>query len=147
MWMLWPLTLLSMLLTWISRRSFVVDHLKLQTWAVPRYRFQYLLPWQKVKINKLIEETILEADEAGVKVLSLGLLNQGEELNGNGELYIQKYPKLKVRLVDGSSLAAAAVLNSIPKGTNLVRLTGNMSKVGYALARGCSGACSKIQRL
>lgn len=77
----------------------------------------------------------MEADEAGVKVLSLGLLNQGEDLNGNGELYMQKYPKLKVRLVDGSSLAAAVVLNSIPKGAKQILLSGNLSKVAFAVSR------------
>ncbi|KAL5720368.1 aldehyde oxygenase (deformylating) [Ranunculus cassubicifolius] len=140
MWMLWPLTLWSMLVTWISGQSFVVerniiDRLKMQTWAIPRYGFQYVLPSNKEKINKLIEEAILEADESGVKVMSLGLLNQGEELNGNGELYIQKHPKLKVRLVDGSSLAAAVVLNSIPQGTKQVLMTGNLSKVAYLIAK------------
>ncbi|KAF9590535.1 hypothetical protein IFM89_035744 [Coptis chinensis] len=141
MWMLWPLTLWSVLLTWVSSHSFVVErnifnHLKMQTWAVPRYRFQYLLPWQKEKINRLIEEAILDADAAGVKVLSLGLLNQGDELNGNGELYIQKHPNLNVRLVDGNSLAVASVVNSIPNGTKQVLLRGNLSKVAYAVARG-----------
>jgi aldehyde decarbonylase len=34
------------------------------------------LQWQKVSINTLIEEAVLEAEEKGVKVLSLGLLNQ-----------------------------------------------------------------------
>lgn len=139
MWVLWPLTLWSMLLTWISGHSFVVErnifnHLNMQTWAMPRYCFQYLLLWQKEKINRLIEEAILEADEAGVKVLTLGLLNQGGDFNGNGELYIKKHPNLKVRLVDGSSLAAAAVLNSIPKGTNQILLCGRLSKVSYAIA-------------
>ncbi|PIA41381.1 hypothetical protein AQUCO_02200062v1 [Aquilegia coerulea] len=139
MWMLWPLTLWSMLLTWVSGHSFVVErnifnHLKMQTWAIPRYRFQYLLPWQKEKINSLIEDAILEADEAGVKVMSLGLLNQGDDLNENGELYVRKHPNLKVRLVDGSSLAAAAVVNSIPNGIKQVLLSGNLSKVAYAVA-------------
>ncbi|KAL5718527.1 aldehyde oxygenase (deformylating) [Ranunculus cassubicifolius] len=140
MWMFWPLTLWSMLLTSMSGHTFVVErnilnHLKMQTWAVPRYCFQYRLPWQKAKIKRLIEEAILEADEAGVRVLCLGLFNQGEDLNGNGELYIQKYPKLKIRLVDGSSLVAAVVLNSIPKGTKQVLLIGDLSKVAYAIAK------------
>jgi aldehyde decarbonylase len=59
---------------------------------------------------------------------------QGEELNKNGELYIQKYPQLRIKLVDGSSLAVAVVLNSIPKGTTQVFLRGNLTKVAYAIA-------------
>lgn len=37
---------------------------------------QYYMHWQREWINNLIEEAILEADEKGVKVMSLGLLNQ-----------------------------------------------------------------------
>nr|DAD33732.1 TPA_asm: hypothetical protein HUJ06_012583 [Nelumbo nucifera] len=60
---------------------------------------------------------------------------QGEELNGNGELYVKKHPKLKIRLVDGSSLVVAVVLNSIPQGTTQVLLRGKpASKIVYAIA-------------
>jgi aldehyde decarbonylase len=41
---------------------------------------------------------------------------------------------LKIKVVDGSSLAVAVVLNSIPKGTTQVLLTGKLTKVAYALA-------------
>lgn len=37
---------------------------------------QYLLKWRKDAINNMIEKAILEADKKGVKVLSLGLMNQ-----------------------------------------------------------------------
>ena len=37
---------------------------------------QYFLQYQNETINSLIEEAILEAEERGAKVLSLGLLNQ-----------------------------------------------------------------------
>jgi hypothetical protein len=37
---------------------------------------QYVLKMQNESINNLIEEAILEAEERGAKVLSLGLLNQ-----------------------------------------------------------------------
>lgn len=76
--------------------------LKMQTWAVPRYNFQvinfpstysmtfylmvckllsffslqYGLNWEREPINNLIEKAILDADARGVKVISLGLLNQ-----------------------------------------------------------------------
>lgn len=59
---------------------------------------------------------------------------QGEKLNKNGEVYIQRYPKLKMRVVDGSSLAVAIVLNSIPKGTTQVLFRGNLNKVAYSIA-------------
>lgn len=36
--------------------------------------------------------------------------------------------------MDGSSLAAAIVLRSIPKGTTQVALCGNLNKVAFAIA-------------
>ena len=59
---------------------------------------------------------------------------QGEELNIYGELYIHRNPKLKIKVVDGSSLAVAVVLNSIPKGTTQVLFRGKLSKVAYFTA-------------
>ena len=46
--------------------------------ALPHFSFflQYGLAWDKESINDLIEKAILDADLRGVKVLSLGLLNQ-----------------------------------------------------------------------
>lgn len=59
---------------------------------------------------------------------------QEEGLNRNGELFLRRQPQLKVKLVDGSSLAVAIVLNNIPKGTTQVVLCGNLSKVAYSIA-------------
>ncbi|XP_077252792.1 very-long-chain aldehyde decarbonylase GL1-5-like isoform X1 [Tasmannia lanceolata] len=139
LWMIWPLTWASMLLTSIFGSTFTVemnrlDRVKMQTWAIPRNSFQYSLSWQRAAINSLIEKAILEAEAGGVKVISLGLLNQGEELNRNGEYYLQKHPKLKLRIVDGTALAVAVVLYSIPLGTKQVLLRGKLSKTGYAVA-------------
>ncbi|GLT31568.1 hypothetical protein SLA2020_062970 [Shorea laevis] len=138
LWLMWPVTLWSMIFTWIYGYTFVVernrfDKLRLQTWVIPKYQIQYRLHWQNESINSLIEEAIIEAEEKGAKVLSLGLLNQGEELNKYGGLYIHRHPQLKVKLVDGSSLAVAVVLNSIPNGTTEVLLRGNLNKVAYAI--------------
>ncbi|KAJ6674418.1 STEROL DESATURASE [Salix viminalis] len=124
LWLMWPVTMLTMMLTWIYGRTFVVERnrfhkLRLQTWTIPKYNVQYNLQWQKLR-------------KKGVKVLSLGLLNQGEDLNRYGELYVQKYPRLKTKVVDGSSLAVAAVLNSIPKSATQVLHRGNISKVASA---------------
>lgn len=59
---------------------------------------------------------------------------QQEDLNRNGELYIQRHPQLKLKVVDGSSLAATVVLNSIPAETTQVVLRGKLGKVAYAIA-------------
>ncbi|TVU15286.1 hypothetical protein EJB05_38798 [Eragrostis curvula] len=175
-WMIWPIAWLSMVLAWVYGSSaFVIERLqmkkfKMQTWAIPRYNFQYGLSWERESINSLIEKAILDADESGAKVLSLGLLNQArqidnqiclalqicrfckyllgknknalehliklhaKQLNRSGELFIQKYPKLRVRLVDGSGLATAVVLKSIPLSTKQVLLSGSTSKVACATA-------------
>ncbi|XP_061370527.1 very-long-chain aldehyde decarbonylase CER1-like isoform X3 [Gastrolobium bilobum] len=137
--LMWPVTAWSMMLTWVYGRTFIVernrfDKLKLQIWAIPKYSVQYYLEWQKGPINRMIEDAILDADRKGIKVLSLGLMNQGEELNMYGGLYVSKNPNLKVKVVDGSSLAVAVVLNSIPKGTTQVLLKGKLTKVAYAIA-------------
>uniref|UniRef100_A0A5B6ZZW7 Protein ECERIFERUM 1-like n=1 Tax=Davidia involucrata TaxID=16924 RepID=A0A5B6ZZW7_DAVIN len=139
LWLLWPVTFWSMIMTCVYGRTFIVERntfktLKLQSWALPRYNIQYFFQWQREAINGLIEEAILQAEGKGIKVFSLGLLNQGEELNRNGELYIQRNPQLKIKVVDGSSLAVAVVLNSIPKGTTQVLLRGNLSKIAYSIA-------------
>ncbi|XP_009760058.1 very-long-chain aldehyde decarbonylase CER1-like isoform X2 [Nicotiana tabacum] len=137
--LMWPVTLWSFFITWIYGQTFVVErnlfrNIKLQTWAILKYRKQYFMQGQRDTINNLIEEAIMEADQKGIKVLSLGLLNQEEQLNNNGELYIRKNPQLKVKVVDGSSLVVAVVLNSIPKGTSQVVLRGRLSKVSCSIA-------------
>ncbi|KAJ3690092.1 hypothetical protein LUZ61_019256 [Rhynchospora tenuis] len=134
-----PLYWISMMVTWLYGSTFTVERntmidLKMQTWAIPRYTFQYNLGWEKEAINDLIEKAILDADKRGIKVVSLGLLNQAKELNGSGELYLQKHPNLKVKIVDGSSLVAALVIKSIPKEVEQVLLTGSLSKVASAIA-------------
>ncbi|KAL8227926.1 hypothetical protein R6Q57_015510 [Mikania cordata] len=136
--LLWPVTMWSMIITWIYGKIFVVERnvfkkLIVQTWAIPKYKIQYFMDWQREAINDMIMEAILEAESKGAKVVTLGLLNQGEELNRNGELFIKRNPKLRVKLVDGSSLAVAIVLNTIPKGTTQVVFKGNFNKLAYYL--------------
>lgn len=46
LWLMWPVTAWSMLLTWVYGRTFIVernrfdDKLNLQTWALPKYSVQ-----------------------------------------------------------------------------------------------------------
>nr|XP_011469549.1 PREDICTED: protein ECERIFERUM 1-like isoform X1 [Fragaria vesca subsp. vesca] len=139
LWLLWPVTLCSLILTRLLGRSFVIERQRfdkhsLQTWVIPKFILQYSLSWQNEAINRFIEDAILEAEQKGVKVISLGLLNQGEGLNSYGGIYVQRNLRLKIKVVDGSSLAVAVILNSIPKGTTQVLLIGNLTKVAYALA-------------
>ncbi|KAI3902659.1 hypothetical protein MKW92_030240 [Papaver armeniacum] len=131
----WPLTYMwSFLCGYIS--SFVAERntfngLNLQTWVVPKYAYQYKLTSQRKKINFLLEKAILEAEKAGVNVISL-------ELNKNGEVYLEKHPKLKIRVVDGSCLTVALVINNItniiPDGGRQVTMKGKFTKVAYTVA-------------
>lgn len=137
--LLWPITCWWLVVNCIFGRTFIAEgntfeKLKMQLWVVPRYKVQYLIKWEKEAINGLIEKAILDAEAKGTKVLSLGLLNKGEELNHNGELFIRRNPKLKIKVVDGSSLAVAIVVNSIPKETTQVLFRGNLTKVAYSIA-------------
>ncbi|KAG5042956.1 hypothetical protein AAZX31_03G089300 [Glycine max] len=138
LYLMWPFTLWSVLVTWFYGQTFVMERnafkmLNLQSWVIPRFHVQYLFKWQSETLNKLIEEAILQAELSKVKVLSLGLSNQGDLLNKYGELYIKKYPELKIKIVDGSSLVVAIVLNSIPKEASQVLLCGKPNKVSYAI--------------
>eukprot|EP01018_Ginkgo_biloba_P014319 Gb_13823 [translate_table: standard] len=81
MWILWPISNAIMLFLWIFGRTFTAEknrlkQLHMQTWVIPRYTFQYFLPSEKPRINQTIERSILDAEEKGVKVLTLGLLNK-----------------------------------------------------------------------
>ncbi|KAI3854766.1 hypothetical protein MKX03_017499 [Papaver bracteatum] len=157
--LLWPMNwIFNYSSTFVTERNSFNERgtgkatLSMQTWVVPRCSYQHTLPNQRGGINRLVEKAILDADNAGVKVLSLGLLNQGEELNGSGEAYIQKHPKLKIKVVDGSNLAAAIVVSIIigiiqaARRTNLktqqavVMIKGKVTKVA------CSAALALCQR-
>lgn len=128
-----------MLVMWAKSKTFLVSFYNLrgrlhQTWVVPRFGFQYFLPFATEGINNQIEKAILRADKIGVKVLSLAALNKNEALNGGGTLFVNKHPNLRVRVVHGNTLTAAVTLNDIPKDVKEVFLTGATSKLGRAIA-------------
>ncbi|CAN6835217.1 unnamed protein product [Brassica oleracea] len=127
-----PFTLmLSFILTFLSFRSFAFERnrfrdLTLHSHLLPKFSSHYKSQKQKESINKMIETAILEAEKKGVR---------GEELNGYGELYVRKHPKLKIRIVDGSSLAAQVVIHSIHVGIKEVLFRGQITKVARAIVR------------
>ncbi|KAJ6803967.1 protein ECERIFERUM 3-like [Iris pallida] len=136
---IWPIIFLVMLMMWACSKPFLVSFYRIrgllhQTWVVPRYGFQYFLPFAKDGINDQIELAILRADKMGIKVLSLAALNKNEALNGGGTLFVDKHPNLKVRVVHGNTLTAAVILNEIPDGVKEVFMTGATSKLGRAIA-------------
>ncbi|XP_078438329.1 very-long-chain aldehyde decarbonylase GL1-1-like [Wolffia australiana] len=136
---MWPVAFFSMIYMWLFSKTFLVSFYNLrgrlhQIWLVPRFGFQYFLPFAKDGINKQIEDAILRADKLGVKVLSLAALNKNESLNGGGTLYVKKHPELRVRVVHGNTLTAAVIINEIPDEVTEVFLTGATSKLGRAIA-------------
>ncbi|GLU10331.1 hypothetical protein SLE2022_271460 [Rubroshorea leprosula] len=136
---MWPGAFFFMLMMWAWSKTFLFSFYNLrgrlhQTWVVPRFGFQYFLPFATEGINKKIEEAILRADRIGVKVISLAALNKNEALNGGGTLFVNKHPELKVHVVHGNTLTAAVILNDIPKDVKEVFLTGATSKLGRAIA-------------
>ncbi|XP_031478997.1 very-long-chain aldehyde decarbonylase CER3-like isoform X2 [Nymphaea colorata] len=135
----WPIALVVLQLMWAWAKPFMVTFYCLRnrlihTWTVPRYGFQYFLPFAKDGINRNIEEAILRADKIGVKVISLAALNKNEALNGGGTLFVKRLPHLRVRVVHGNTLTAAVILHEIPKDVKEVFLTGATSKLGRAIA-------------
>ncbi|KAG6423300.1 hypothetical protein SASPL_113692 [Salvia splendens] len=58
---------------------------------------------------------------------------QSQEVNRSGEFFIERHPQLKTKVVDGSSLAVAIVLNSIPTGTTEILFRGALSKLAFAI--------------
>ncbi|WOK98266.1 protein ECERIFERUM 3-like [Canna indica] len=135
----WPLAFVFMLIMWPLSKTFPLSFYNLrgrlhQTWVVPRYGFQYFLPFCREGINDQIELAIVRADKLGVKVLSLAALNKNESLNGGGTLFVSKHPDLRVRVVHGNTLTAAVILNEIPRDVEEVFLTGATSKLGRAIA-------------
>ncbi|CAN8301508.1 unnamed protein product [Cochlearia groenlandica] len=136
---LWPLTFITMLAMWVWSKAFLVSYYTLrnnicQTWTVPRFGFQYFLPFATQGINNQIENAILRADKIGVKVISLAALNKNEALNGGGTFFVNKHTDLRVRVVHGNTLTAAVILNEIREDVKEVFLTGATSKLGRAIA-------------
>uniref|UniRef100_A0ACD5YW48 Uncharacterized protein n=1 Tax=Avena sativa TaxID=4498 RepID=A0ACD5YW48_AVESA len=109
--------------------------LSMETWVVPRYASQYTSKKHGYAVSRVIERAVSDAEASGAAVLTLGLLNQGYELNRNGELYVIRKPGLKTRIVDGTSLSVAAVLHMVPRGAKEVLLLGKESKVVLVLAQ------------
>lgn len=71
---------------------------------------------------------------------------QGNSLNKYGELYMKRYPQLKIKIVDGSSLVVAIVLNSIPKEASQVLLCGKPNKVSYAITSALCERGTKVRQ-
>ena len=134
-----PLCIPFVALLRIFGKPFTADrhrllHLNTATWVTPAWGFQFFIKSEFNHINRQIERAILEADATGTKVIGLGALNKNEALNGGGQLFVDKHPNLRVRVVHGNTLTAAAILKKIPADVKEIFLTGSTSKLGRAIA-------------
>jgi hypothetical protein len=134
-----PFTIPVMFAMWAQAKPFVHTFYVLRgrlhyTWVIPRFGFQYLLPFAQEGINNLIEDAILSAEKLGDKVISLTALNKNKALNGGGTLFVRKHPNLRVWVVHGNILTAAVIINEIRPDVKEVFLTGATSKFGRAIA-------------
>jgi hypothetical protein len=55
-------------------------------------------------------------------------------LNGGGELFVNKHKHLRIRVVNGNTLTAAIILNTLPNDLKEVFLTGATSNLSQAIA-------------
>jgi len=136
---LWPLVLPLAVAVAAFGRVFTADKhqlgaLRLETWVTPAFGIQFFLPSQAPRLNAHISGAIAAADAAGVRVIGLGALNKAEALNGGGKLFVDARPGLRVRVVHGNTLTAAAILQKIPAAARRVFLTGATSKLGRAIS-------------
>lgn len=134
-----PVVFVGLWMSWVWGRAYTIAQYSLhgvthQTWTLPLIGFQYFLPNAFVKINKMLEQTILEADRMGVKVITLGALNKNEAMNGGGLLFVKKLKDLKVRVCHGNTLTTAVLLHELPENVTEIFLTGSTSKIGKAIA-------------
>mmetsp|Transcript_30914 Transcript_30914/g.100644 ORF Transcript_30914/g.100644 Transcript_30914/m.100644 type:complete len:632 (+) Transcript_30914:219-2114(+) len=135
----WPLAVLGACLVRIFGQVFCYDKhmlgkMPIETWVTPAFAIQYFFKREHKFINAHIASAIRKADAAGVKVIGLGALNKAEAVNGGGAIFTKEMPDLRVRVVHGNTLTAAAILRKLPVGTKEVFLTGATSKLGRALA-------------
>ena len=138
-YLLWPLLVPLALCVAAFGRVFTADKhslgpLRLETWVTPAFGIQYFIKSQAARLNGHIAGAIAEADASGVRVIGLGALNKAEALNGGGRIFVEASPHLRVRVVHGNTLTAAAILQKIPPTARRVFLTGATSKLGRALA-------------
>mmetsp|Transcript_8399 Transcript_8399/g.29457 ORF Transcript_8399/g.29457 Transcript_8399/m.29457 type:complete len:625 (+) Transcript_8399:335-2209(+) len=141
-WFLWPMypvaaltvVLLRLFGTVFTQDKFSIGHLKGETWVTPAFAFQFFLKREHSFINRQIAGAIRQADARGVRVFGLGALNKAEFVNGGGVLFTKHLPDLRIRVVHGNTLTAAAILQKLPEGVREVFLTGSTSKLGRAIA-------------
>jgi hypothetical protein len=139
MYALWPLTLPMLAVLRVVGRVFVADKHRLgdfnvETWVTPAFAIEFFFKSQWARINKYIEGAIVDADRAGVAVFGLGALNKNEALNGGGALFVKNHPELRMRVVHGNTLTAAAVLQKVPPSTKAAFVLGATSKLGRAIS-------------
>ena len=146
---LWPLYIAVSIFYLIGRKAFdVVDRYEYQglageTVLLRNFAYHFLMGSWRRKIRQRILTAVLSAQENGAQVIGLGALTKAEWLTAGGKWIVDTLgTKLKVPIVHGDTLTAAAVLYRVIdllRGQSLpeygpVFLTGGTSKIGRAVA-------------
>lgn len=141
-WWLYPLYPLAVAIFLVLRvfgKPFVamkhrLGQFKLHVHVIPAWGVQFFMKSEHERINAHIENSILKADKAGVKVVGLGALNKAEFLNRGGAIFVEKHQKLRTRVVHGNTLTTAVLLKTMDSDIKEIFLTGATSKIGKAMA-------------
>ena len=105
------------------------------TWCLPVPARFYLDTAKRPGIGRQIDEAVDAAEKEGVKYVGLAALNKAEWLNGGGESTRARVEAndMKVKIVHGNALTAAAVLKSVEahafRGDETVCVTGATAKI------------------
>ncbi|PHU30980.1 Protein ECERIFERUM 1 [Capsicum chinense] len=111
LWLMWPITLWSFLITWIYGHTFVVErnlfrNLKIQTWAIPKYSIQVMLDGKEYKrlkamLNPEAATNLIPSKSYASKIWLVGDgLSEDEQLKApKGTLFIpfSQFPTRKAR--------------------------------------------------
>jgi hypothetical protein len=62
------------------------------------------------------------------------VVDQMEELNEGGLLFLKRQPNLRMRLCHGNTLTTGVILNGLPIEVEEIFLTGATSKLGRAVS-------------
>lgn len=144
MYPFFPICILAAVLCRAFKRScFVVQrymykNLSCATWSMPVLAHTYASVSQHAYLNKMLVQSILDADAQGVSHVGLGALNKAQFLNNGGKDLVRCLPAdCRTKVVHGNTLTSAVVYNRVCQCTDptqTVFFTGATSTVGTAVA-------------
>jgi len=146
----WPFAAIMSVFYFVGKKAYnVVDRfnfngqLRGETWLIRNFAWHFMIKSWQSKIRNRILKAVLSAQENGFQVIGLGALTKAEWLTEGGKWIVDKLgDKLRVPIVHGDTLTAAAVYRRVLELQHLYHLTenpsvfitGGTSKIGRAVA-------------